>query len=198
MFDWGTIRSLVQSKAAAVMAVVFGLLPSLALLHTAVLAPLGFGPFSTWMKITYFSSLMYWVASAIYAIGAPPLVKKYADSNARVEAEFASHERSHPAYRLEVTLAQVPIGDPVRRELADLDRQRLTAPEHEQSQLAERIASIVNIRWPDTVQQYLARTYEEALESRPALRLLFAAVWLLGMAASVTVIVHRVWLVFSA
>jgi hypothetical protein len=189
---WRPIRGLIRSRPLIPVSLIFAAMPLAAILFSWI------GGLSFWFKVVYSSSLLYILAIGLYAIGCPSLIRKYESEFDRISKERDAYLRSNPENRLEITLSQLDVGDPLRNTLLELSRERDAAIGSDREALASKLRDVIEPRWDDTVQRYLCRTYEEADVSRTLVRLLCIIAWGVGTLAASIVIIHRIVLVFAA
>src|SRR3972149_6215306 len=162
MLSWRTIRGLVESKSLIAVEIVFVAVPAISIILTWLQPALGIGHLSPWLKCAYFASLMLIVASILHRAFCPKVIRKYPTEIERIETEREAYLNSNPSYRLEVTLTQLSTTEKDHEVLVALSARRDVALGADRAALDQQIQEIVEPRWPDTVQRYLARTYEEA------------------------------------
>jgi hypothetical protein len=197
MLGWRTIRSLVHSKPLIAVAGVFVVVPLIAILVSWTKNATGIGSLSVWLKIAYFAAVMYIIAGVAYGIFCPELIKRYDNEIDLIHREFDPLSRSNPRYRLEITLTQLTRREPDYEALVELSKQRDVVIGTERDNVDARIDSIVELHWPDTVQRYLVRQYDECDRSRAAARFCCIGAWIIGTVASILVIGHRTVIVFT-
>jgi hypothetical protein len=179
------------------MGLILSAIPLLAIL-SAWFSPLtGFGALSPWLKVAYFATIAYYIALTVYAVRCPETVKQHSSAVERINDERQAWLDSNPSHRADVIRTQLAENEPARIELARLEAQRDVAIGGERNQLDQRIAALVDGEWPNAVQQFLARTYEEDNEKRPIARFV-ATLFFLAFAIGIfRVLVHRSLLVIN-
>lgn len=178
--------------------VVFGLIPWIAIASTWLRPLTGFTLLSPWLKIAYLSTLCYYISYISYVMSCPPKIKRYRGVHDLIRREFGPTERSNPSLRADVVRTQLGTSEPAWVELTTLERQRDDASGDQREQLDAKIHALVNKEWPNAVQQYLAREFEDDTRKAPTARFVATAMCAVSLTSVLVVILHKTWIVFIA
>jgi len=203
LISWTTVRNFGNVKYFNISYGVLLIVPILAELYNRAVpamrslgAP---GPFPYTLRWLYGASLCYAIGITLYQYFCPPNIKRFADSNAYIDAQYDILERAAPHHRLEIVLAQLDsrVDAEIEKKISELRNLIGRAAGEKRREAEDELSRLVLTLQPDAIQRHLTRQYVRENAAKPMFLLISFVSYIAGTLILLGLLVQRSWDVLS-